>query len=171
MFSKKKGLSIDTLIGQQTVIQGDLTFSGGLRLDGRVRGNVVALDGQASMLVISEKGAVEGEVKVGHLVLNGTVTGPVRAADLLELQPKARVHGEVTYAALEMHQGALVEGRLVPLAPLEPKALPNFTSAAETPTAGSDPVEAPEAITEKPATRHQSSLEEQEAAPGTVAAA
>ncbi|WP_059410481.1 bactofilin family protein [Cupriavidus basilensis] len=129
-FSKKKGLAIDTLIGQHTVIQGDLTFSGGLRLDGRVRGNVTALAEQSSMLVISEKGVVEGEVRVGHLILNGTVTGPVHAAELLELQPHARVYGEVHYAALEMHQGALVEGRLVPLGAGEPKALPNLSLAS-----------------------------------------
>ncbi|MDF3834441.1 polymer-forming cytoskeletal protein [Cupriavidus basilensis] len=132
LFSKKKGLAIDTLIGQHSVIEGDLTFSGGLRLDGRVRGNVTAAADQTSMLVISEKGVVEGEVRVGHLILNGTVTGPVHASELLELQPRARVHGEVHYAALEMHQGALVEGRLVPLAGAEPRALPNLTLASGT---------------------------------------
>ena len=130
LFSKKKGLAIDTLIGQHSMIEGDLTFSGGLRLDGRVRGNVTAAADQTSMLVISEKGVVEGEVRVGHLILNGTVTGPVHATELLELQPHARVHGEVHYAALEMHQGALVEGRLVPLGSGEPKALPNLILAS-----------------------------------------
>ncbi|WP_444633525.1 bactofilin family protein [Cupriavidus oxalaticus] len=132
LFSKKKGLSIDTLIGADTAIDGDLVFAGGLRLDGRVRGNVTAAPGKASMLVISEKGMVEGEISVGHLVLNGTVKGPVHASDLLELQPQARVLGDVRYAALEMHQGALVEGRLVPLAQGaagEIKALPNVVDA------------------------------------------
>ena len=130
LFSKKKGLSIDTLIGQDAAIEGDVTFSGGLRLDGRVRGNVIAAEGKSSMLVISEKGVVEGEVRVEHLILNGTVTGPVQAAELLELQPHARVYGEVRYAALEMHQGALVEGRLVPLVQGEVKALPNHVTPA-----------------------------------------
>ncbi len=131
LFSKKKGLSIDTLIGQDAAIEGDLTFSGGLRLDGRVRGNVIAADGKSSMLVISEKGVVEGEVRVEHLILNGTVTGPVHAGELLELQPHARVYGEVRYAALEMHQGAIVEGRLVPLVQGEIRALPNHVPPAE----------------------------------------
>ncbi|CAM3169322.1 bactofilin family protein [Cupriavidus taiwanensis] len=130
LFSKKKGLSIDTLIGEDTAIDGDLVFAGGLRLDGRVRGNVTAAPGKASMLVVSEKGMVEGEISVGHLVLNGTVKGPVHAADLLELQPQARVLGDVRYAALEMHQGALVEGRLMPLVQGEVKALPNLVEAA-----------------------------------------
>lgn len=130
MFSKKKGLSIDTLIGADAVIMGDVTFAGGLRLDGRVRGNVTGTDGKPSMLVLSEKAVIEGEVRVGHLILNGTVTGPVHAGELLELQPNARVYGEVHYAALEMHQGALVEGRLVPLVQGEPKALPNLMNSA-----------------------------------------
>lgn len=124
LFSKKKGLTIDTQIGREAVIDGDLSFAGGLRLDGRVRGNVVALAGQPSMLVLSESGRVEGEVRVAHLVLNGTVAGPVYASELLELQSQARVHGEVHYAALEMQQGALVEGRLVPLVQGETRALP-----------------------------------------------
>lgn len=127
MFSKKKGLSIDTLIGVDSVIVGDVTFAGGLRLDGRVRGNVTGAEGKPSMLVLSEKAVIEGEVRVGHLILNGSVTGPVHAGELLELQPNARVYGEVHYAALEMHQGAIVEGRLVPLVQGEPKALPNLT--------------------------------------------
>ncbi|ULX53131.1 hypothetical protein A9P79_14065 [Cupriavidus taiwanensis] len=130
LFSKKKGLSIDTLIGADTAIDGDVVFAGGLRLDGRVRGNVTAAPGKPSMLVVSEKGMVEGEISVGHLVLNGTVKGPVHAGDLLELQPQARVLGDVRYAALEMHQGALVEGRLMPLVQAEVKALPNLVEAA-----------------------------------------
>jgi cytoskeletal protein CcmA (bactofilin family) len=130
LFSKKKGLSIDTLIGADTAIDGDLVFAGGLRLDGRVRGNVTAAPGKPSMLVVSEHGMVEGEISVGHLVLNGTVKGPVHAADLLELQPQARVLGDVRYAALEMHQGALVEGRLMPLVQAEVRALPNLVDSA-----------------------------------------
>ncbi|CAG9183539.1 hypothetical protein LMG23992_05017 [Cupriavidus laharis] len=128
LFSRKKGLSIDTLIGESTAIDGDLVFSGGLRLDGKVRGNIRAASDKPSMLVISEKGMVEGEITVGHLILNGTVKGPVHAGELLELQPHARVLGEVRYAALEMHQGALVEGRLVPLGQEEIKALPNLVT-------------------------------------------
>jgi len=129
LFSKKKGLSIDTLIGEGTAIDGDLVFSGGLRLDGKVRGNIRAAEDKPSMLVISEKGMVEGEIAVGHLILNGTVKGPVHAGELLELQPHARVLGEVRYAALEMHQGALVEGRLVPLGQEELKTVPKLLAA------------------------------------------
>lgn len=138
LFSKKKGLTIDTLIGEGTAIDGDLVFSGGLRLDGKVRGNIRAAGGKPSMLVISEKGMVEGEIAVGHLILNGTVKGPVHASELLELQPHARVLGEVRYAALEMHQGALVEGRLIPLGQEEIKALPNLSSMQDPSEAADD---------------------------------
>lgn len=131
LFSKKKGLSIDTLIGEGTAVDGDLVFSGGLRLDGKVRGNIRAAGDKPSMLVISEKGMVEGEIAVGHLILNGTVKGPVHAGELLELQPHARVLGEVRYAALEMHQGALVEGRLVPVGQEEIKTRPKLLAADE----------------------------------------
>jgi cytoskeletal protein CcmA (bactofilin family) len=104
---------IDTLIGAGTTITGDITFSGGLRIDGEVRGNVRAAGDQASTLVISEHARIEGEVVVSHLVINGTVVGPVVSAGLLELQAKARVTGDVEYNNIEMHLGAVVQGKLV----------------------------------------------------------
>ena len=103
---------IDSLIGAGTVVNGNVTFTGGLRIDGQVHGNVVAANGEPSMLVISEQAKVDGEVRVSHMVINGTVNGPVVANDYLELQPKARVLGDVTYKTLEMHVGAMIRGRL-----------------------------------------------------------
>lgn len=103
---------IDSLIGAGMVVNGDVTFSGGLRIDGQVRGNVLAANGEPCTLVVSERAKVEGEVRVSHLVLNGTVNGPLVAIDYLELQPKARVVGDVTYKTLEMHLGAVIRGRL-----------------------------------------------------------
>ena len=103
---------IDSLIGAGMVVNGDVTFSGGLRIDGQVRGNVMAANGEPCTLVVSERAKVEGEVRVSHLVLNGTVNGPLVAIDYLELQPKARVVGDVTYKTLEMHLGAVIRGRL-----------------------------------------------------------
>jgi cytoskeletal protein CcmA (bactofilin family) len=105
---------IDSLIGAGTRIDGDVTFSGGLRIDGEVRGNVLAKPGEASTLVVSDAARIEGEVRVTHVVVNGTIVGPVHAAEFLELQPKSRISGDVHYKALEMHLGAVVEGRLVP---------------------------------------------------------
>lgn len=104
---------IDTLIGAGTTITGDVAFSGGLRIDGEVKGNVHATGGQAATLVISEQARIEGEVSVAHVVINGTVAGPVVSSAFLELQAKARVTGDIQYNSIEMHLGAVVEGRMV----------------------------------------------------------
>jgi cytoskeletal protein CcmA (bactofilin family) len=115
MFGKKSSMPqkrIDSLIGAGTVVDGDVTFTGGLRIDGHVRGNVVAANGEPSTLVVSEQAKVDGEIRVSHVVVNGTVNGPVAANDYLELQPKARIVGDVSYKMLEMHVGAVIQGRL-----------------------------------------------------------
>lgn len=112
MFGHKTKNTIDSLIGLSTRIEGNLYFKGGLRIDGHVKGNVIAEAGETSMLVISEQAVVEGEVRVAHLVVNGEIIGPVYSSELLELQPKARITGDVFYKALEMHGGALVAGKL-----------------------------------------------------------
>ena len=104
---------IDCLIGAGTEIKGDMTFDGGLRVDGRVHGNVVSVEGKPGTLVLSEAARIEGEIRVSHVVINGTVVGPVHAADYVELQSKANVTGDVYYRTLEMHLGAVVQGRLV----------------------------------------------------------
>ncbi len=104
---------IDCLIGAGTVIEGDLTFDGGLRVDGRVNGSVMSVEGKPGTLVLSEAARIEGEIRVSHVVINGTVVGPVHAADYVELQSKANVTGDVYYKTLEMQLGAVVQGRLV----------------------------------------------------------
>jgi cytoskeletal protein CcmA (bactofilin family) len=119
MFSKRtvKQHEIGSLVGATTTINGNLEFSGGLRIDGTVKGAVFCVDGEkGGMLVVSESGRIEGEVRAGHLVVAGRIDGPVCAAHLIELQPKARIVGDVRYRALEMHHGAVVEGMMVHLA-------------------------------------------------------
>lgn len=111
--SNKPKTSIDCLIGAGTTIEGNITFAGGLRVDGHVRGNVLTADGKPSTLVVSEQAEIEGEIRVSHVVINGTVTGPVHAAEYVELQPKATVTGDVHYKTLEIQLGAVVQGRLV----------------------------------------------------------
>jgi cytoskeletal protein CcmA (bactofilin family) len=111
--SHKPQSKIDTLIGAETSITGDVQFSGGLRVDGEIKGNVTAVDGTSSTLVISERARVEGQISVSHLIINGTVIGPVSASEFLELQAKARVTGDVEYQRIEIHLGAVVQGRLV----------------------------------------------------------
>ena len=115
MFGKKSRMPqkrIDSLIGAGTVVDGDVTFTGGLRIDGHIRGNVIAANSEPGTLVVSEQAKVDGQIRVSHVVINGTVNGPVTADDYLELQPKARILGDVSYKMLEMHVGAVIQGRL-----------------------------------------------------------
>ena len=112
MFGQKAKNTIDSLIGMSTTIEGNVHFKGGLRVDGHVKGNLIADPVENSMLVISEQASVEGEVRAAHLVVDGAIVGPVYCSELLELQPKARITGDVYYKALEMHGGALVSGKL-----------------------------------------------------------
>ena len=117
MFGLKKGSapqnSIDSLIGVGTRVDGNVFFSGGLRVDGEVHGNISSKNAQEGTLVISEKAKVEGSISVGHVVINGTVIGPVFAGESLELLPAARVTGDVEYHQIEIQQGAVIQGRLV----------------------------------------------------------
>jgi cytoskeletal protein CcmA (bactofilin family) len=114
MFGKSnKPSPIDSLIGTGTTIDGNIDFAGGLRIDGHVKGNVRSSGSKPGTLVLSELGKVEGEIDVAHVVINGTVAGPVRATEYVELLPKARVTGDVTYKSIEIHVGAIVMGQLV----------------------------------------------------------
>ena len=116
MFGKKHSKPqsrIDSLIGAGTTIDGNLNFSGGMRIDGQVNGNVVAAQDKPSTLVLSEHARVNGEINVTHLVINGAIAGPVFASEYLELQGKAKVNGDVHYKTLEIQLGAIVEGRLI----------------------------------------------------------
>lgn len=116
MFSKKHSKPqnrIDSLIGAGTIIEGNLHFSGGMRIDGQVNGNVIAAPGKPSTLVLSEMAQIHGDVTVTHLVVNGTINGAVTASEYLELQSKAKLTGDVSYHTLEIQLGAVVEGRLL----------------------------------------------------------
>ena len=122
---------IDTLIGAGTAVLGNVTFTGGLRIDGKVLGNVIAVGAEPCTLVIGEHAEVQGEIRVSHVVVNGKVVGPVMADGYVELQPKARVTGDVNYKTLEMHVGAVLRGRLN-------HAEPGIASVVELKRAGSD---------------------------------
>ena len=110
---KRRTVKIDTLIGEQTELHGDIHFSGGIHIDGRIKGSVIASEDGSSMLSLSEHGSIEGEVRVPHVMLNGTVTGDVYATERIELNAKARVQGNVYYNLIEMAMGAEVNGKLV----------------------------------------------------------
>jgi len=123
MFGKKTQPPIRTLVGEGTLIHGELRFTEGLRIDGEVLGDVIATGDGPSILVISEKARVTGKVSGGHVIINGTVNGPVRSTELLELQPKAAIVGDVRYEVLEMHQGATIDGELRPMSAAEKPGL------------------------------------------------
>jgi cytoskeletal protein CcmA (bactofilin family) len=115
MFRKqsKPQSRIDSLIGSTTRVEGNVFFTGGLRIDGTVRGNVCALPEQPGTIVLSEHARIDGEAQAAHFVVNGAINGPVHATETLELQASARVKGDVHYKSIEIHQGAVIEGRLV----------------------------------------------------------
>ena len=115
MFAKKKQPPIKSLIAQGTRIEGNVFFQDGLRIDGEVIGDLRASDEKPSILVVSEVAVVTGQIHADHVIINGHVKGPVLAFELLELQPKAHIEGDVSYKALEMHQGATIAGQLKPM--------------------------------------------------------
>ena len=117
MFGRRKQTStrIDTLLGKAANLNGDLEFSGGLHLDGRVNGNVRSSAADGGALSVSETGFIEGRVEVTSIVMNGTVNGDMYARERLVLGGKARVNGNVYYGVIEMAPGAVITGKLIPL--------------------------------------------------------
>lgn len=123
LLGKKKPPPIRSLVGEGMTVQGSVRFTEGLRIDGQVLGDVIA-DGEGrSILVISDNARVQGRVSAAHVIISGEVRGPLHSTEMLELQPKARVVGDVRYELLEMHPGAMVEGELKPLKSAEKPAL------------------------------------------------
>ena len=122
-FGKKSPPPIRSLVGEGTVVQGHLRFTDGMRIDGEVIGDVMAQGEGRSILVISGNARVHGKVSASHVIINGEMWGPLHCTELLELQPKARVVGNVRYETLEMHPGATVEGELKPLKSSEKASL------------------------------------------------
>lgn len=126
--NRRRHERLDSLIGEQTVIRGDLLFAGGLHVDGSVKGSVVALNDGDSTLVVSERGLIEGEVRVPHVTIDGVVIGDVYALDSVELAAQARISGNVFYRRLEVAVGAEVNGRLIHL---EEAGLPQTPAGQE----------------------------------------
>ena len=110
---QQKPANIDTLIGQNTQLQGDLAFTGILHIDGAIKGNVSAASDSAAMLTLSESGSIEGQVQAPSMILNGTVIGDVHSSDRVELTARARITGNIYYNLIEMAMGAEVNGQLI----------------------------------------------------------
>ncbi len=126
----KKQPPIRSLIGEGTVVHGEVRYEEGLRIDGEVHGDVIAVGEGRNLLVISEKARVVGKVKGGHVIINGSVTGPVECDELLELQPKARILGDVRYGTIEMHQGAGIDGEVRTIKPSEERPALKLAAAS-----------------------------------------
>lgn len=137
MFSSDKQTTsrarIDTLVGKNSRLDGDLRYKGGLHVDGEIRGNVHAEEGSDSMLSLSQHGAIRGEVRVPVQTINGTVEGDVHADKRLELGPEARITGDVYYNLIQIAVGATVNGKLVhkPAGPTLAVSNPKGAKAAE----------------------------------------
>lgn len=110
--NEKPCSTIDTLVGAQTELKGDILFSGGLRIDGKLKGNVTAKEGN-NTLIVSENASITGNVTVPHVIVNGTIKGTVRSTERIELQPKAEIAGDLYYKVLEVSLGAVINGNLV----------------------------------------------------------
>lgn len=116
MAAEKRKNPIDSIIGSTSTIHGMLKFSGGLRVDGRILGNIEAEPAGSGYLLLSSRGRIEGDVNVAHIVVGGEIIGNLHAADMVELQSRARITGDVYYSALAMQAGAAVSGKLCPQA-------------------------------------------------------
>ena len=127
--AQRDGFTIDTLFGPEVVIRGDLEFSGGLYVEGRIIGKVVAAPGKPASLVLAEQGTIEGEVHAPVVIINGTLAGDVHAGERVELAQKARVEGNVHYTVVEMSAGAQLTGRLV-----HAPSQPHLAAVPEAPT-------------------------------------
>ena len=108
-----KDAALDSIIGQQSRVEGDIHFSGSLHVDGVIKGNITAEDGSPSVLTVSEHGSIEGGVQVATVILNGSVSGDIRSAERIELASRAKVDGDVYYHLIEMAMGAQVNGSLI----------------------------------------------------------
>lgn len=118
MFKKrthKKLTQIDTLIGENTQINGDMSFRGGLRIDGKVTGNIHADNDDRATLTLSHQGTIEGETRAPHLIINGSILGDIYSTSHLELASHAKIQGDVYYNLLEMAVGSEVNGQLIHL--------------------------------------------------------
>ncbi len=139
MLGIRKQPSVNSLIGAGMRVQGPCTFQGSLQIDGTVVGDVTAEGGQPGLLVIGESGNVQGTISADHVVVSGTVVGSIQAWELLELQAKARVQGDVRYKSLEMQQGAVIAGQLQPQVTPPPTAPEPREPQREAPDAAVEP--------------------------------
>ena len=113
--NKKSGFGISgstTLVSRDTVVVGEIHFSGNLDVEGLVKGSIVALPDKEALVRVVHGGRVEGDIRVPSVVINGYVEGNIHSAKHLELATKGVVHGDVFYTLVEMAAGSEVNGAL-----------------------------------------------------------
>jgi len=112
LFKRKKNLAIDTLIDETMNIRGSMNFSGGIRLDGKLFGNLILTDGASGSVIMGPKSKILGDIKTDTAIIAGEVKGNIEAQDFLELHSTAVVNGDVVYGDIEIHTGAILNGNL-----------------------------------------------------------
>lgn len=143
MFRRKQRNPIEitklsSLVADNMAITGDVQFTGGLRVDGRIEGDVVSENGSNGLLVLSDKGSIKGCVKAYDAVINGTITGDLEVEHFLELQPNARISGNITYRQMKLECGATVDGKLIRAAD-SPEAIKTATGMTPAKVKAADP--------------------------------
>lgn len=105
--------SLHTIVGATSVFRGDVEFTGAMRIEGSLIGNISGVPGNSCRLWLDEAGSILGNVHVTDAVIEGRITGNLYCLGYLELGASASIQGDVHYAYLEMHLGATVNGLLV----------------------------------------------------------
>jgi cytoskeletal protein CcmA (bactofilin family) len=129
--------TIDTLIGAVLELKGDIVFSGGLRIDGKVKGNITAKEATDSLLILGEHAEVQGNIRVPHMIINGRINGNVQCEARIELQPQAEITGDVHYGTIAIAQGATINGMLAQSSqdPVKKGVVTKFKPATQPPSA------------------------------------
>ena len=104
--------SVEGMVGPRMSVNGDLSFAGALHVDGSIKGQVTG-EGSDSLLVVTERGSIEGTYRAPHIELSGTMVGDVFSTERLKLGASAKVRGNVYYKLLEMDAGCQINGQLV----------------------------------------------------------
>jgi cytoskeletal protein CcmA (bactofilin family) len=123
LFKKNKVNSIQTLIDESMNIRGNMSFSGGLRLDGKLTGNLTIIEGEAGTVIMGEKSKITGNINTHTAIIAGEVKGDICASEYLELHSKAIVKGDIEYKLIEIHAGAKVHGKLIELPEVKKKVI------------------------------------------------
>ena len=112
MKKKRKFVAITTLIDKDIVISGDTIYTGGIRIDGKIKGNLKVHGDEGSLLIMGYGSKITGDVEVEKAIINGEINGNVKCHDYLELNTNAIVNGSIEYDIIEVQEGAKITGDL-----------------------------------------------------------